>query len=105
MVVSSLHDCVHFYGSPRKRLVTCWPYKPYLDYSPRYIVCADNCVSVSLAGTRPKYWSRFSGAQCQNGNNANFIIIILGVGPAKSGAGVLLRCCVSRTEYYGIHKK
>lgn len=74
---------------PKKRLVTCWPYKPYVDYSPPYnmvyevCLCGYLCVSVPYAGTRPKYWSRFSGAQCQNGNNANFIIIILGVSPQK----------------------
>lgn len=76
---------------PKKRLVTCWPYKPYVDYSPPYIVfevylCGYLCVCILClftTGTRPKYWSRFSGAQCQNGNNANFIIIILGVGLQK----------------------
>lgn len=54
-----------------------------------------NILCLLTGGTRPKYWSRFSGAQCQNGNNANSIIIIL-IG-AQTEAGV------SRMEYYIIY--
>lgn len=90
--MSVLCTIVCTFMGPKRRIETVILHTYYISL---YIYLYLNILCLLTGDTRPKYWSRFSGAQCQNGNNANSIIIIL-IG-AQTEAGV------SRIEYYIIY--